>query len=213
MEENMRKLYEIKVEKIIKNLERNNMRGVYLKNKGELTSFFDKNIKTNETVSTGGSTTISELDIISYLKTRDIVFLDRYEKGLSSEEKEELYRNSLLSDSYITSTNAITEKGYLYNVDGTGNRVAAMIYGPKKVFVIAGVNKIVYDTEEAIKRVRSVAAPANAIRLNLNTPCTKTGECMDCQVDDRICNEYTLIKRQNKKDRITVIFLPENLGY
>lgn len=213
MEENMRKLYEIKIKKIITNLEKNNMRGIFLKNKAELIKFFDENIKSKETVSTGGSTTISELDLIPYLKTRDIVFLDRYEAGLTGQEKEELYRKSLLSDSYITSTNAITEKGYLYNVDGTGNRVAAMIYGPKKVFVIAGVNKIVYDTKEAIKRVRTVAAPANAIRLNLNTPCVKTGECMDCQVSDRICNEYTLIKRQNKKDRITVIFLAENLGY
>jgi len=124
-----------------------------------------------------------------------------------------LYRNTFSADVYFTSTNAITEKGELYNVDGNGNRVAAMLYGPDKVIIIAGINKIVENIEEAIKRNERVSAPANCKRLNRATPCVKVGHCIDCSSEERICNEYTIIRRQGNKDRIHVIFLNEELGY
>ena len=124
-----------------------------------------------------------------------------------------MYKKTFMADAYFTSTNAITENGELYNVDGNGNRVAAMLYGPDKVIVICGVNKIVKDLNEAIERNKRVAAPINAKRLNKDTPCAKVGYCMDCKSKDRICNEYTVIKRQRNKDRIHVIFMNENLGY
>ena len=113
----------------------------------------------------------------------------------------------------MTSTNAITEYGEIYNVDGNGNRVAAMLYGPDKVIIVAGVNKIVPNVEEAIIRTKEYASPINAKRLNKETPCTKIGRCVECNSDNRICNEYTLIKRQIDKNRIHVIFLNDNLGY
>ena len=109
--------------------------------------------------------------------------------------------------------NIITEDGELYNVDGNGNRVAAMLYGPDKVIVICGINKIVKDVDEAIKRNKAISAPMNAKRLNKKTPCAKVGYCMNCNSPERICNEYTLIKKQRSSERMHVIFLNENLGY
>jgi len=131
----------------------------------------------------------------------------------SKEESKELKRKSLLTDWYITGTNAISLDGHLVNMDHSGNRVAAMLYGPDKVIVVVGENKIVKDINEAIVRNERIAAPANCKRLNRVTPCAKVGHCMDCSSEDRICNEYTVIKRQGNKDRIHVIFLNEELGY
>ncbi|MDU6247366.1 MAG: Na/Pi symporter [Paeniclostridium sordellii] len=136
--------------------------------------------------------------------------------SLSSQGKEEIkdmYRKAFICDAYFTSTNALTENGELYNVDGNGNRVAAMLYGPDKVIVICGVNKIVKNIEEAIKRNESISAPANAKRIDTKTPCKVTGYCMDCDSSDRICCEYTLIKRQRNKERIHVIIIDDNFGY
>ena len=126
---------------------------------------------------------------------------------------DEIFRKSFFSDTYLTSTNAITENGELYNVDGYGNRVAAMIYGPKSVIVVAGINKIVKDLDQAVERVKRIAAPANSIRLDKNTPCTKTGYCVDCKKDDRICCSYTVLGHQKQKNRIKVILVGESLGY
>ena len=151
--------------------------------------------------------------MIDYLRSGKYKFLDRYVEGLSKDDLKKLYRDTFSADVYFTSTNAITEKGELYNVDGNGNRIAAMLYGPDKVIVIAGVNKIVRDIEEAVMRNERISAPANCKRLNRNTPCVKVGHCVNCSSEERICSEYTVIKRQGNKDRIHVIFLNEELGY
>ena len=213
MDQHVLTIYEDKIDRLIKNLESNNMKGTYLKNREELTAYLNAQIQDGSLVSVGGSQTLFELDLISYLRNREIRFLDRYKGELTGEEKKELYRKSFFADFYFSSSNAITVDGHLYNVDHTGNRVAALLYGPEKVFVVVGINKIVDTVEEAIARVRAVAAPANNVRLNRNTPCVKFGSCVDCKVEDRICNEYTLIKRQAVKDRIEVIILPFELGY
>ncbi|MBO1263806.1 lactate utilization protein [Proteiniclasticum sp. SCR006] len=213
MDQHVLTIYEDKVERLIKNLESNNMKGTYLKSREELTAYLNAQIEDGSLVSVGGSQTLFELDLITYLRNREIRFLDRYKGELTGEEKKELYRKSFFADFYFSSSNAITVDGHLYNVDHTGNRVAALLYGPEKVFVIVGINKIVDSVEEAIARVRAVAAPANNVRLNRNTPCVKFGSCVDCKVEDRICNEYTLIKRQAEKNRIEVIILPFELGY
>ena len=117
------------------------------------------------------------------------------------------------SDVYFAGTNAVTENGCLYNVDGNGNRVAAMIYGPKSVVVVVGVNKIVSDLDAAKERVRKIAAPANTVRLSCDTPCAKTGECMDCNSPSRICCNFVVMSNQRVKDRLKVIILDESLGY
>ena len=150
---------------------------------------------------------------MKHLRSGRYDFLDRAKEGLSSEDIDKIYRESFFADAYFSSSNAITEDGELYNVDGNGNRVAALLFGPKKVIIVAGVNKIVKNIDEAIKRNREVAAPANAKRLNKKTPCTKVGFCMDCKSPEKICREYTIIRSQKDNDRIHVIFINENIGY
>ena len=213
MDKNVEWLNEKRIEKTIKALEENNMNGYFVKNKEELIETIEKIVDKDAVVSCGGSMTLFETGIIDYLREGRYKFLDRYEAGLSKDDITEIYRKSFFADAYFASTNAITEEGELYNVDGNGNRVAAMIYGPDKVIVIAGANKIVKNEEEAIARVKSIAAPANTKRLNRKTPCATTGMCANCSSPERICANYVTIKRPVQKGRIYVIFLNESLGY
>lgn len=213
MDNNLSWVIEEKVKRTIEALEKNNMKGVFVKSKAELIEEIEKNVSEGQRVTCGGSMTLFETGVIDYLRSGKYNFLDRYKEGLSKEDIVKIYKEAFTCDAYFTSTNAITEAGELYNVDGNGNRVAAMLYGPEKVIVICGVNKIVTNLEEAINRKRTIAAPANVKRLNKNTPCGKVGYCVDCKSEDRICNEYTVIRRQGRKDRIVVIFVNEELGY
>jgi hypothetical protein len=164
-------------------------------------------------VAVGGSATLFETGVIDFLRSGKYNFLDRHKKGLSRENIKEIFRKSFFCNDYLVSTNAVTEDGELYNVDGTGNRVAAMLYGPDHVIVIVGSNKIVKDVNAAVEKVKQDAAPANTKRLGIDTPCSKIGYCVDCKSDSRICNDYVLIKRQNVKGRIKVIILDEDFGY
>ncbi|NLB79112.1 MAG: lactate utilization protein [Clostridiaceae bacterium] len=195
------------------NLVKNNMTAVFVENKDQVVAEVAEYIKEGEQVSVGGSMTLFETGIIDNLRSGRYNFLDRYMENMSRAQMDEIFRKSFFSDTYLTSTNAITENGELYNVDGYGNRVAAMIYGPKSVIVVAGINKIVKDLDQAVERVRRIAAPANSIRLDKNTPCTKTGYCVDCKKDDRICCSYTVLGHQKQKNRIKVILVGESLGY
>lgn len=204
---------EKKVNRTIENLQKNNMEGYFVKDEEELKLKVGQLLNEGETVSVGGSMTLFETGVIDYLRSGKFNFLDRYKEGLTSNEVKEIYRKSFYADTYIVSSNAVTEDGEIYNVDGNGNRVAAMIYGPDKVIVIVGINKIVKDLDEAIIRVREIAAPANSKRLNRKTPCKEVGYCMDCQSSDRICNDYVLIRRQGIKGRIKVIIVGKELGY
>ena len=204
---------ELKINRTIESLKKNNMNGYYAKSREELINIIEGIVKSGSKVSCGGSMTLFETGVIEHLRCGRYEFLDRYKEGLTKEDVVDIYKKAFFADAYFVSSNAVTEKGELYNVDGNGNRVAAMLYGPDKVIVICGVNKIVKDVDEAIKRNRECAAPINAKRLNKKTPCTKVGYCMDCNSPERICNEYTLIKRQNNPERIHVIFLNENIGY
>lgn len=213
MDKSLAELYQRKIEQVIVNLEKNNMKGTFLKDREALVEYLDEQIWDGAKVAVGGSQTLFELDLISYIRNRKVEFFDRYEAGLTPQEIKEIFRKSFTADVYLTSTNALTADGYLYSVDGTGNRVAATLYGPDKVYVVVGINKLVGSFEEAVMRVEEKAAPANNIRLNRNTPCVKMGTCVDCKVPERICNEYTLIKRQGVKNRIEVLILPFELGY
>lgn len=204
---------ELKINRTIESLKKNNMNGYYAKSREELIDIIEGIVKSGSKVSCGGSMTLFETGVIEHLRCGRYEFLDRYKEGLTKEDVVDIYKKAFFADAYFVSSNAVTEKGELYNVDGNGNRVAAMLYGPDKVIVICGINKIVKDVDEAIKRNREFAAPINAKRLSRKTPCTKVGYCMDCNSPERICNEYTLIKRQNNPERIHVIFLNENIGY
>ncbi|MEF9990649.1 MAG: lactate utilization protein [Romboutsia sp.] len=213
MDKNIIWVNEQKINRTIKSLEENNISGYLVNNKSELTEKIQEIVKEGEVVSCGGSMTLFEVGVMDLLRNGKYNFLDRYEEGLTPSDIKELYRKSFSADAYFTSTNAITENGELYNVDGNGNRIAAMLYGPDKVIVIAGVNKIVKNINEAVQRNKQICAPANAQRIGINTPCNTTGECYDCKSPERICCEYTVIKRQRTSGRMHVIFLNENLGY
>ena len=212
MDNNIRRIMDLRVDRTIENLKKNNMNGYRVTMDG-LYDLIGKIVPEGKQVAVGGSMSLFETGVIDYLRKADYDFLDRYEDGLSKEQIRDIYVKSFGTDAYFTSSNAITEDGKLYNVDGTGNRVAAMLYGPNKVIVIAGINKIVKNIDEAVNRNREIAAPANAVRLNRKTPCQVKGYCMDCNSPDRICNDFVTIAKQGDPNRMHVIFIDDNLGY
>lgn len=213
MNENIKWVNEKKIEKTINNLKKNNISGYYVKDNDELINLIKDIAKEGEVVSVGGSMSLFESKVIELLRSGRYEFLDRYKKDLTQEDIKEIYRKSFFADTYFASANAITENGEIFNVDGNGNRVAAILYGPDKVVLIVGVNKIVKNIEQAVARNRAISGPANAKRLNLSTPCVKTGQCMECNIEDRICCEYTVIKRQRNPKRMHVIFINDTLGF
>ena len=213
MNENIKWVNEKKIEKTINNLKKNNINGYYVKDNDELINLIKDIAKEGEVVSVGGSMSLFESKVIELLRSGRYEFLDRYKKDLTQEDIKEIYRKSFFADTYFASANAITEDGKIFNVDGNGNRVAAILYGPDKVVLIVGVNKIVKNIEQAVARNRAISGPANAKRLNLSTPCVKTGQCMECKSEDRICCEYTVIKRQRNPKRMHVIFINDTLGF
>lgn len=162
-----------KVEKVMKNLERNKMKPYFCENREEAQALVKTLIKKGETISCGGSKTLDETGIYQIINSPDYNFLDRSAPGMTRPEVEEVYRQTFRADTFFMSTNALTENGELYNVDGNSNRVAALLYGPKSVIVVCGINKIVKNIDEAIKRVKTIAAPQNTIRLALKPPAEK----------------------------------------
>lgn len=197
---------------IIKELEKRNMKGHYFNSSDEAKEFVNSLIKDNSTVTWGGSMTIQDMALPKLLKERNLTVLDRAD-AKSGEEVGQIYRQAFSADYYLMSTNAITLDGKLINIDGNGNRVAALIFGPQKVIVVAGMNKVALDEAAGILRVQNFATPANAIRLNQNTPCAATGKCHDCQSDACLCCETVITRRSRTADRIEVILVGEDLGY
>lgn len=165
-------------------------------------------------VAFGGSMTVVASGLVDRLKAKEgLKVIDTYDTTPSPEERIERRRQALLTDLFITSTNALTTDGRLVNLDGTGNRVAALAFGPKNVIVLAGRNKLCSGIHEAFKRVREVAAPANTIRLHRKTPCVATGICADCPSPERICNTWSITAKSNPKERVHVVLINEDLGY
>ena len=164
-------------------------------------------------VGMGGSWTVSRLGLPAKLAAKGCEILDHANPALGADEKLAMRRRQLLCDVFLTGTNAVTLDGELVNTDGFGNRVAAMIFGPGKVIVVAGANKVVRDVAQAEERIMMVAAPLNNRRLNTGNPCTKTGECMDCDSPSRICNVTTVMHKRPRSTDIHVILLGEELGF
>ena len=210
MDENLRTVVEKRIERTMANLKNNKMAAYYVKTAQEVVPLIQELCAEGETVTCGGSVTLSECGVLEHLKSGRYDYLDRYAAGA---DVQKIFRQAFSCDTYITSTNAITEAGELYNIDGNGNRVAAMLFGPKSVIVVAGYNKIVTNLEEAQTRLRQVAAPANAVRLNTATPCKGLGACNDCHGDGRICCDYVVMSQQRIANRIKVILVGEPLGY
>ncbi|WP_320170705.1 lactate utilization protein [Maridesulfovibrio sp.] len=165
-------------------------------------------------VSFGGSTTVVESGIYDQVKKlKNVKVIDTYDTTPSMAERIERRRQSLLTDVLITSANAFTEEGELVNLDGTGNRVAAMAFGPRNVIVVVGRNKLCVDLDAAVSRIKEYAAPVNAMRLKRKTPCAVTGKCQDCNSKDRICNVWSITEKSSPKGRIHVVFINEDLGF
>ena len=209
------------INKIIENLKNNNMDAYYVTNKAEALALTEKLLKKGDTISCGGSVTLSEVGIDKLMRNGDYNFLDRSKPGLTADQIDEIYAKTFTADAYLCSANALTEKGELINVDGRANRVSAITYGPKSVICVVGVNKIVKDIKEGFRRVKTVAAPLTTKRLGCNTPCAKTGVCIavdgdiadGCMSDQRICASYVICGRQRLVNRIKVIIVDEKLGY
>jgi len=204
---------EEKNKRTLASLEKNGFKTLYMATKREAADEVLKLIPKGVLVGVGGSMTVRELGLVEALIRRGNEVAQHWQAGLSEEERMVARRRQLTSDVFLTSSNAITERGQLVNIDGAGNRVAAMIFGPKKVIVVAGANKIVKDLNEALERVRKVAAPMDARRLNLKTPCAVSGVCTDCDAPDRICRVTTIMDRKPLKTDITVVLVGEELGY
>lgn len=213
MDKNISWHNEINGKSVVEALIKNNFSGFYAESKGEAIAHILEEIKKGETIGIGGSRTTIELGLESLLEELGHTIYNHNKNGLSKNESLDIRRKELTSDVFITSANAITLDGQIVNTDGSGNRVAAMIFGPKKVIVIAGINKIVKDVLAAKTRIEQIAAPINAKRLNRKTPCATTGTCMNCSSPERICTVTTVMHKKPLAIDIHVVIVGENLGY
>ncbi|HUJ89522.1 MAG TPA: lactate utilization protein [Syntrophorhabdales bacterium] len=203
---------ELQVERTLKALRKNNFDAQFVAKATDAAGVIFKMIPDGSTVGVGGSMTLNQIGFFEEAAKHAIRLLNPSAQQLSVEEFIQMRRQILLSDVFLCSSNAVTEDGKLYNIDGTGNRVGAMTFGPRKVILVCGVNKIVKDLTEAHRRAQEWAAPMNAKRLALKTPCAETGVCADCASPQRICNVYvTMAKRPSRTD-ITVLLVGEPLG-
>ena len=167
-----------------------------------------------KSVSCGGSISFVSTGLFDALKDNpDFEVINTFDKSLSDEQKFELRRRSLMVDLYITGTNAITEDGQLVNLDMIGNRVAAIMWGPKNVLLLVGRNKICRNIDDAMYRIKNYAAPVNCMNLKKKTPCAKAGFCHDCSSPDRICNYWTITEKSFQQGRIKIILVNEDLGF
>ncbi len=200
------------ITKTIENLKNHNIDAFYVENKEDAVKKVLELIPSNTKIGFGGSMTLKDLNIFNHLREKGCEILDWTDPTKSIEENVKTRKMNFFADYYLSSSNAVTMEGELVNIDGRGNRVAAMTYGPEKVIVIIGKNKIVKDREAAFERIRKTAAPLNAKRLNKKTPCTAKGECQDCNSPDRICRT-TVIHNNQYTNRMSVIIINEDLGY
>jgi L-lactate utilization protein LutB len=200
-------------EKVVKALEKNNFQAHYAVNRDAAIEKALSLIPGGATIGIGGSWTLKELGIPEQLAKNGHTVYDHNVPGLAMEESLALRRKELLCDVFLSSANAVTLDGQLVNTDGSGNRVAAMSFGPKKVIVIVGVNKIVSDLDAAMERIETVAAPINNKRLDRPNPCTITGMCMDCQGSTRICNITSILHKRPPAIDFHVIIVGEELGF
>ena len=208
MDENLRKRNETLAKTVIKGLKSRNMSGYYAADKEEAVKLALELIPEGSTISMGGCASAQEVGLIKALKEGNYNYIDRAK--LSP-------RESLMaaydSDIFLSSANAITSDGIMVNIDGNSNRVSCIAQGPRKVVFIVGMNKVCPDLDDAMKRARNVAAPANAQRFDIKTPCKETGKCFDCKSPDTICCQFLITRYSRHADRIHVILVNDTLGF
>ena len=214
MDKFVTKRNDLLAEQVIKNLKSRQMEGHYVQTKEEALALALELIPEGSSISWGGSMSIKAIGLPEALHKGNYKVLDR-DLCATPEEKAEMMHQALNCDYFLASCNAISEDGILVNIDGNANRVAAYAFGPKNVLLIVGMNKVVNDVEDGIKRVRNFASPPNTLRLGLKTPCSMTGRCGDCYGDTCICSQIVVTRRQSAmmKDRVKVILVGESLGY
>uniref|UniRef100_UPI004056BE60 lactate utilization protein n=1 Tax=Acetatifactor sp. TaxID=1872090 RepID=UPI004056BE60 len=206
------KYYENAAATIIKNLEKRQMEGYYCATSKEAVEKALELMPEGASIAWGGSMTLSETGLMDVIRSADYELIDR-ETAKTPEEQRRLYGDICCADFFLMSTNAITLDGELINIDGRGNRVAFLCFGPQNVIILAGMNKVVSDVQSGIQRVRDVASPPNTVRLNKNTPCAVTGRCGNCFSPDCICSQIVITRRSGIPGRIKVILVGEELGY
>ena len=214
-----------RIERVIAALRKNNMQGIYVPCINDIVKTVENLLTPDAVIAAGGSVSLKESGVWDLINKENYNFLDRNREGITADEKQEVFRRVIGSDFYFCSTNALTENGELLNVDGFANRIAAIAFGPKKVIMVVGANKIVKDINDAFLRVKKIAAPKNCVRLGIESPCAKLGHCValeksdntdftdGCGFERRICANYLISGRQQVKDRITVIICGEDMGY
>lgn len=217
MDKPIEKFWQIKLADVKEALELNNFEAFLADNADEAKKIVLEEIIPEidvKSISWGGSMTFIATGLYESLKNReDLNVLDTFDKSISKEEGLERRRQALLSDLFITGTNAVTESGMLVNLDMIGNRVAALTFGPRNVIVLVGRNKIVPELEDAMFRVKNYAAPINTMRLNMKTPCAETSYCEECRSPVRICNTWTITEKAFPKGRVKVVLINEDLGF
>ena len=200
---------ELLAQKVIKGLESRNMTGYYAATKAEALQKALELIPAGSSVTMGGAMSAVEIGLVDAVKAGDYTFIDRG----AYEDKRAAMLDAYDADWFLASANAMTDDGVIVNIDGNSNRVSAIAQGPKHVLFIVGMNKICPDIDSAMKRARNVAAPVNAQRFGLNTPCAKTGKCMDCKSPDTICCQFLITRFSRHAGRISVILVNDNLGF
>ena len=209
MNKNITKRNNLLSEQIIKGLEKRNMKGYYAEDKEEALKIALGLINEGATITMGGGMSVHEIGLVEALKKGNYNFIDRDEM----EDREAAALAGFTADYFLTSANAMTQDGVLVNIDGYGNRVAATVFGPGKVIYIVGMNKVCADPEAALKRARNTAAPTNIQRFDKNTPCSKTGTCMNCTSPDCICSQILFTRYSMIPNRIHVVLVNDNLGF
>ncbi len=209
MNGNLYKKNELLASVVIKGLQSRNMSGYYAKDKDEALKIALSLIPENSTVTMGGCTSSDEIGLTDAVKNGEYKFIDRSKY----EDKRAAMLDGYNADVFISSVNGMSDDGVLINIDGNANRVSAIANGPKKVLFIVGMNKICPDVDTAMKRARNVAAPTNAQRFGLSTPCASTGKCFDCKSPDTICCQFLITRYSRHKDRIHVILVNDELGF
>ena len=209
MNENITKRNELLAQTVIKGLKSRNMTGYYAASKQEALEIALSLIPEGSSVTMGGGMSVHEIGLVDVLKNGNYNFIDRD----AYEDKRAAMLAAYDADVFLSSSNAISQDGILVNIDGNANRVSAIAQGPRKVVMIVGMNKVCADWDGAMKRARNVAAPINTQRFGLNTPCTKTGTCMDCKSPDTICCQFLITRFSRHAGRIHVILVNDNLGF
>ena len=208
MDIHLEKRNAVLAEHVIKGLQSRNMSGYYAKNKEEALKTALELIPKGSSISMGGCMSAQEIGLVSALQVGDYHFIDR-----SKMEPREALLAAYDRDIFLASANAMTDDGILVNIDGNSNRVSCIAQGPKKVIFIVSMNKICSDLDSAMKRARNIAAPANAQRFDIKTPCKLTGRCSDCKSPDTICCQFLITRYSRHTDRIHVILVNESLGF